>query len=156
MSKIMTWYIWMVTYLPRNVTIVRGASYHLLGSWISWDLKIQFQLQVKSYISNWGFSKLQHLASYVSHLNAMAYDRQEQFSLIKAGRSAFSSLASKIFTMRLVALRVLIGSWAKQVFSLSALVILGLSCRLAMFLMGLVFILCGTLCPKSCRILRST
>ncbi len=53
-----------------------------------------------------------------------------------AGRSAFSYLASNIFTMRLVALRVLIGSWAKQVFSLSALVILDLSCRLAMFLMG--------------------
>ncbi len=53
-----------------------------------------------------------------------------------AGRSAFSYLASKISTTRLVALRVLIGSWAKQVFSLSALVILGLSYRLAIFLMG--------------------
>jgi hypothetical protein len=53
-----------------------------------------------------------------------------------AGRSAFSYLASKISTMHFVALRVLIGSWVKQVFSLSALVILGLSCRLAMFLMG--------------------
>ncbi len=45
-SMIMTWYVWMVTYLRRNVTIVRGESYHLLGSWISWDSKIQFQLQV--------------------------------------------------------------------------------------------------------------
>ncbi len=53
-----------------------------------------------------------------------------------AGRSAFSYLASKISTTHFVALRVLVGSWAKQVFSLSALVILGLSCRLTMFLMG--------------------
>ncbi len=52
------------------------------------------------------------------------------------GRSAFSYLASKISTTRLVALQVLIGSWAKQVFSLSALVILGLSCRLVVLLMG--------------------
>ncbi len=53
-----------------------------------------------------------------------------------AGRSAFSYLASKIPTTCLVALRVLIGSWAKQMFSLSALVILGLSCRLVIFRMG--------------------
>jgi hypothetical protein len=31
------------------------------------------QLQVESYISDWRFSKLQHLASYVSRHNAMAY-----------------------------------------------------------------------------------
>ncbi len=74
MSKIMTWYVWMVTYLRRNVTIVHGVSYHLLGSQISRDLKIQFWLQVKSYISNRQFSKSLHLASYVSCLNAMAYD----------------------------------------------------------------------------------
>ncbi len=73
-SKIMMWYVWMVTYPRRNVTIVRGASYHLLGSQISWDLKILFWLSVKSYISDWQISKLQHLASYVSHHNAMAYD----------------------------------------------------------------------------------
>jgi hypothetical protein len=42
MSKTMTWYIWMVTYLCRKVTIVCGASYHLLGSQISQDLKIRF------------------------------------------------------------------------------------------------------------------
>ncbi len=73
-SKIMTWHIWKVTYLRRNVTIVCGASYHLLGSQISWDLKIRFWLQVKSYISDWQFSKSQHLARYVSRHNAMAYD----------------------------------------------------------------------------------
>jgi hypothetical protein len=64
----------MVTYLGRNVTIVCGASYHLLGSQISQDSKIQFRLQVESYISDWRFSESQHLASYVSRLNAMAYD----------------------------------------------------------------------------------
>ncbi len=78
MSKIMMWHVWKVTYLCRNVTIVCGASYHWLGSWISWDLMIQFWLQVKSYISDWQFSKLQHLASYVSCHNAMAYDRAIQ------------------------------------------------------------------------------
>ncbi len=46
----------MVTYLRRNVTIVRGASYHLLGSRISRDSKIRFRLQV----------------GYVSRHNAMA------------------------------------------------------------------------------------
>ncbi len=80
MSKIMTWYVWMVTYLCRNVTIVRGASYHLLGSRISWDLKIRFWLQVESYISDWQFSKSQYLASYVSHHNAMAYERLATFT----------------------------------------------------------------------------
>jgi hypothetical protein len=45
-------------------------------TWISnlSDLKIRFRLQVKSYISNWRFSKSQHLARYVSRHNAMAYD----------------------------------------------------------------------------------
>jgi hypothetical protein len=65
----------MVTYLRRNVTIVCGASYHLLGSQISWDSKIRFQLQVKSNISNWRFSELRHLARYVSRHNAMAQDK---------------------------------------------------------------------------------
>jgi hypothetical protein len=70
----MTWHIWEVTYLRRNVTIVSGTSYHLLGSQISWDSEIWFQLQVKSYISDWRFSKSQNLARYVSRHNAMAYD----------------------------------------------------------------------------------
>ncbi len=39
MSKIMTWYVWMVTYLCRNVTLVCGASYHLLGSWIYFKIQ---------------------------------------------------------------------------------------------------------------------
>ncbi len=68
------WHIWKVTYLRRNVTIVCGMSYHLLGSQISWYSKIQFWLQVKSYISDWQFSKSGHLARYVSCHNAMAYD----------------------------------------------------------------------------------
>jgi hypothetical protein len=51
-SKITMWYVWMITYLCRNVTIVRGVSYHLPGSWISQDLKIRFWLQVESYISD--------------------------------------------------------------------------------------------------------
>jgi hypothetical protein len=38
-------------------------------------LKIRFQLQVESYISDWRFSESQHLARYVSRHNAMAYDR---------------------------------------------------------------------------------
>ncbi len=75
MSKNMTRHAWEVTYLCRNVTIVCGASYHLLGSWISWDSKIRFRLQVESYISNRWFSESQHLARYVSCHNAMAYDR---------------------------------------------------------------------------------
>jgi hypothetical protein len=31
-SKIMMWHVGKVTYLHRNVTVVCGASYHLLGS----------------------------------------------------------------------------------------------------------------------------
>ncbi len=76
MSKNMTWHIWKVTSLCRNVTIVCGASYHLFGSWISQDSKIRFWLQVKSYISDWQFSKSRHLARYVSRHNAVAYDRE--------------------------------------------------------------------------------
>ncbi len=65
----------MVTYPCRNVTMVCGASYPIFGSCIYvQDTKIRFQLQVKSYISNWQFSKSQHLARYVSRHNAMAYD----------------------------------------------------------------------------------
>ncbi len=52
------------------------------------------------------------------------------------GRSALSYLASKISTTHLVALRVLVGSWAKLELSLSALEMLDLSCRLLIFLMG--------------------
>jgi hypothetical protein len=55
--------------------MVRGASYHIFGSCIYlYDTKIRFRLQVKSYISDWQFSKLRHLARYVSRHNAMAYE----------------------------------------------------------------------------------
>jgi hypothetical protein len=75
-------------------------------------------------------------------------------------RSALSYLASKISLTCLVALRVLTGSWAKFVFCLSALEMLGLSCRLLMFLMGkrissivmMVFSLKSSTAPKSCKV----
>jgi hypothetical protein len=50
------------------------VSYHLLGYQILQDSKIQFRLQVKTYISDWRLSKLRLLASYVSRHMAMAYD----------------------------------------------------------------------------------
>ena len=56
------------------VPVVCGASYHLLGYRISQDSKIRFRLQVESYISDWLFSELRLLASYVSRHKAMAYD----------------------------------------------------------------------------------
>ncbi len=65
----------MVTILHRNVPVVCGASYHLLGHRILQDSKIRFRLQVESYISDWLFSELQLLASYVSRHKAMACDR---------------------------------------------------------------------------------
>ncbi len=66
----------VVIYPRRNVTMVCGVSYHIFGSCIYLqDTKIRFQLQVESHISDWQFSKSQHLARYVSHHNAMAYDR---------------------------------------------------------------------------------
>ncbi len=74
MSKNMVWHVWEVTYLRRNVTIVCGTSYHLLGSQISQDSKIRFWLQVEFYISDWRFSESRHLARYVSCHNDMAYD----------------------------------------------------------------------------------
>ncbi len=84
-SKIMTWHVWKVTYLRRNVTTVCGTSYHLLGSQISRDSKIQFWLQVESYISDWRFSKSWHLARYVSRHNAMAYDSGDHFRFSSFG-----------------------------------------------------------------------
>jgi hypothetical protein len=74
-------------------------------------------------------------------------------------RSALSYLASKMFTSRLVALRVLAGSWAKLELSLSALEMLGLSCRLLIFLMGrrissmvVVLSLKSNTAPISCKV----
>ncbi len=64
-----------MTILCRNVTVVCGASYHLLGSRISQDSKIRFRLQVESCICDWLFSESRLLASYVSRHKAMAYDK---------------------------------------------------------------------------------
>jgi hypothetical protein len=74
MSKNMTGHVKKVTILRRNVPVVCGVSYHLLGYRILQDSKIRFQLHVESYIGNWQFSKSRLLASYVSHHTAMAYD----------------------------------------------------------------------------------
>ncbi len=81
MSKIMTWHVKEVTILRRNVPVVCGASYHLLGYRILQDSKIRFWLQVKSHISHWLFSGSQLLASYVSRHKAMAYDSPDDLDL---------------------------------------------------------------------------
>jgi hypothetical protein len=85
--------------------------------------------------------------------------RCTQLFFTMLGRSALSYLASKISTTRLVALRVLVGSWAKLELSLSALEMLGLSCRLLIFLMGkrissmvMVFSLKSNTAPISCKV----
>ncbi len=65
----------VVTSPRSNVTMVCGASHHIFGSCIYLqDTKIWFNCKsnLTSVISN--LSKLQHLASYVSRHNAMAYD----------------------------------------------------------------------------------
>ena len=54
--------------------------------------------------------------------------RWEQLSLTLAGASALSYLASSISHLLLVAFRVLTGSWARQLFCLRAVGMLGLSC----------------------------
>ncbi len=92
----MTWHVWEVTYLQRKVTLVCGVSYHLLGSQISQDSKIRFQLQVKSYIRDWQFSKLWHLARYVSCHNAMAYDSTTVRSLTKSRRTCQTNKKQKL------------------------------------------------------------
>jgi hypothetical protein len=75
------------------------------------------------------------------------------------GRSALSYLAPSISTTCLVALRVLAGSWAKLELCLSALKMLGLSCRLLIFLRGrrissmvMVFSLKSNTVPISCKV----
>jgi hypothetical protein len=74
-SKIMKWYIFLLTCLCRNVTIVRGASYHLLGSQIFFrDSKIRFNFKSNLTLAISDISELQHLARYFSCHNAMAYD----------------------------------------------------------------------------------
>ena len=69
-----------MTILRRNVPVVCGASYHLLGYQILQDSKIRFRLQVESYISDWLFWQSQLLASYVSRHKAMAYDNVSTLS----------------------------------------------------------------------------
>jgi hypothetical protein len=85
--------------------------------------------------------------------------RCTQLFFTMLGRSALSYLASKISTMRLVALHVLAGSWEKLESSLSALKILGLSCRLLIFFMGrrilsmlMVLSLKSNMVPISCKV----
>ncbi len=56
--------------------MVHGTSYPLLESQIFFqdpNIQYKFKSNLTSAISN--ISKLQHLASYVSHHKAMAYDR---------------------------------------------------------------------------------
>ena len=84
----------------------------------------------------------------------------EKFSLMMAGMSVFSFLASTISTTHLVAVRMLAGSWARQVFCRSALVMLGLSCRLAIIFMDrrissicTVFSLKSNTTPNLCKVL---
>ncbi len=69
-------------------------------------------------------------------LDVMGWVRWEESSLTMVGKSALSYLASSISMTLLVSFRVLTGSWARQVLCLNALVTLGLSCRLTIFLVG--------------------
>jgi hypothetical protein len=90
----------MVTIPCRNVPVVCGASYHLLGYQILQDSKILFRLQVESYISNWLFSESRLLASYVSRHKAMAYDNLKDMvnritSLTEAQRKQFLAILIK-------------------------------------------------------------
>jgi hypothetical protein len=85
--------------------------------------------------------------------------RCTQLFFTMLGRSALSYLASKISSMRLVVLHVLAGSWAKLELSLSTLQMLGLSCRLLIFLMGrrissmvMVLSLKSNTVPLSCKV----
>jgi hypothetical protein len=63
----------VVTYPCRNVTVVCDNTYLDLVSYLE-DTKIRFncKLNLTSVIGD--FSESQHLASYVSRHNAMAYD----------------------------------------------------------------------------------
>jgi hypothetical protein len=64
----------MVTYLLGMSLwyVARLTTYLDLASVSRFEDPVQ--LQVKSYISKKQFSKLQHLANYISCHNAMAYD----------------------------------------------------------------------------------
>ncbi len=86
--------------------------------------------------------------------------RWEQLSFTIAGRFDMSYLASNISITLLVAFQVLLtGSWAWDVLCLRALVMLGLSCKLTIFLMGTrilsmvkVFSLKSRTTPISCKV----
>ncbi len=108
MSKNMMWYVWMLTYLHRNVIIVRGASYHLLGSRISQDSKIRFWLQVRSYISNWQFRKSEHFSKLCfPPFNAMVYDM--------SGQTMFDGdfpLVNPVFYKKILHLNIFGALWA--------------------------------------------
>ncbi len=83
MSKIIMWHVKKVTILHRNVPVVCGLSYHLLGYRISQDSKIRFLLHVESYIGDWQFSESRLLASYVSRHTAMAYDSRSNYLYVE-------------------------------------------------------------------------
>ncbi len=85
--------------------------------------------------------------------------RWEKLFLTMAGRSALSYLASSISMALLVVLQVLTGSSARQVFCHSTLLMLGLSCKLTIFLMGkrvlsmiVVFSLKFRMAPILCKV----
>jgi hypothetical protein len=75
--------------------MVCGASYHLLGSRIlfqDWKIWFSFKSDLTSAMSN--VSELQHLASYVSRHNAMAYDTHSHNEAIRR-----ENCAKKTFIM---------------------------------------------------------
>jgi hypothetical protein len=82
---------------------------------------------------------------YLGHLTVSLAVRAASIGVMALGEnncpsvwlvdSASSKLASSISMTLLVALRVLTGSWDRQMFCRRALVMLGLSCRLKIFLM---------------------
>jgi len=85
--------------------------------------------------------------------------RWEQLSLTIAGRFALSYLAASISITLLVAFRGLTGSWAWHVVCRSALVMLGLSYKLTIFLIGrrilsmdMVFSLKSNTAPIWCNV----
>ncbi len=68
----------MVTYLHRNVTIVRGASYPTYLDLESLEIQrsgFDFKLNLSSAIGDLAYHDI--LASYVSHFYAMAYDTKQ-------------------------------------------------------------------------------
>ncbi len=102
---------------------------------------------------------ISYLSSNESSLSLCDGYRREQLSQTMAGKSDLSYLASSILMTLLVSLRVLTSSWAWQVLCLNALVMLGLSCRLTIFLMGrrilsivMVFSLKSRTAPMSCKL----